>query len=69
MGVGFPILAGISALPDRAVEEDVRLKRLVRILPEWNLPIIPAWAVMPMRRYLPAKTRAFLNHIEHYMER
>jgi DNA-binding transcriptional LysR family regulator len=60
--------AGISALPDRAVEEDVRLKRLVRILPEWNLPIIPAWAVMPMRRYLPAKTRAFLNHIEHYME-
>jgi DNA-binding transcriptional LysR family regulator len=60
--------AGIGTLPERVAEEDVRLKRLVRVLPEWNLPIIPAWAVMPMRRYLPAKTRAFLSHIEHYME-
>jgi len=60
--------AGIGALPDRFVAEDVRLKRLVRILPEWSLPAVPAWAVMPMRRYLPAKTRAFLNHIEQFME-
>jgi DNA-binding transcriptional LysR family regulator len=61
--------AGIGALPDRFVAEDVRLKRLVRILPEWCLPTVPAWAVMPMRRYLPAKTRAFLAHLEQYMEK
>lgn len=61
--------AGIGALPDRLAREDVRLKRLVRILPEWSLPSVPAWAVMPMRRYLPAKTRVFLAHLERYMEK
>lgn len=61
--------AGIGALPDRFVAEDVRLKRLVRVLPEWCLPPVPAWAVMPTRRYLPAKTRAFLAHIEQFMEK
>jgi DNA-binding transcriptional LysR family regulator len=61
--------AGIGALPDRFVAEDVRLKRLVRVLPEWCLPAVPAWAVMPMRRYLPAKTRAFLAHLEQFIEK
>lgn len=61
--------AGIGALPDRFAAEDVRLKRLVRVLPEWCLPAVPAWAVMPMRRYLPAKTRAFLSHLEQFMEK
>jgi DNA-binding transcriptional LysR family regulator len=59
--------AGIGALPDRFVAEDVRKKRLVRVLPEWCLPAVPAWAVTPMRRYLPAKTRAFLAHIEQFI--
>jgi len=36
----------------------------VRVLPEWCFPSVPAWAVMPTRRYLPAKTRAFLDHIQ-----
>lgn len=61
--------AGIGALPCRFATEDVQLKRLVRVLPEWSLPAVPAWAVMPMRRYLPAKTRAFLSHIEQFMEK
>jgi DNA-binding transcriptional LysR family regulator len=61
--------AGIGAIPDRFAAEDVRRKRLVRVLPEWCLPSIPAWAVMPMRRYLPAKTRVFLEHIQQYMEK
>jgi DNA-binding transcriptional LysR family regulator len=61
--------AGIGALPDRFVAEDVRLKRMVRILPEWCLPAVPAWAVMPMRRYLPAKTRALLAHLEQFIEK
>lgn len=59
--------AGIGAMPDRFVAEDVRLKRLVRVLPEWCLPAVPAWAVTPMRRYLPAKTRAFLGHLEQFI--
>jgi DNA-binding transcriptional LysR family regulator len=61
--------AGIGALPDRFAEEDVRLKRLQRVLPEWCLPAVPAWAVMPMRRYLPAKTRAFLAHLEQFLKK
>lgn len=61
--------AGIGALPDRYAAEDVRLKRLVHILPEWSLPAVPAWAVMPMRRYLPAKTRAFLTHFEQFTKK
>jgi DNA-binding transcriptional LysR family regulator len=59
--------AGIGALPDQFAQEDVRSKRLVRILPEWKLPSVPTWAVMPMRRYLPLKTRVFLAHIENFM--
>lgn len=61
--------AGIAALPCSFITDDVRHGRLVRVLPEWSLPAVPAWAVMPMRRYLPAKTRAFLTHIERFMER
>lgn len=56
--------AGIGALPDRFAEPEVRAGRLVRILPEWCLPSVPAWALMPTRRYLPFKTRAFLEHIQ-----
>lgn len=59
--------AGIGALPDYFTQEDVHQKRLVRVLPEWCLPSVSAWAVMPMRRYLPAKTRAFLEHLEKFM--
>src|ERR1035437_1711490 len=58
--------AGIGALPCLFAAVDVRLKRLVRVLPLWSLPAVPAWAVMPMRRYLPAKTRAFLAHLERF---
>jgi len=60
--------AGIGMLPVPFAEEDVRQKRLVRVLPEWCFPSIAAWAVMPMRRYLPAKTRAFLEHVERFLE-
>ncbi len=61
--------AGIGALPDRLAVADVRAKQLVRVMPQWSLPTVPAWAVMPMRRYLPAKTRVFLAHLEQFMEK
>jgi DNA-binding transcriptional LysR family regulator len=60
--------AGIGALPDFSTTEDIRLKRLIRLLPDWEFPVIPAWAVTPMRRYLPAKTRAFLDHVERFLK-
>lgn len=61
--------AGIGALPVQFTQEDVRLKRLVRVLPEWCFPSVTAWAVMPMRRYLPVKTRVFLDHLEQFMQK
>ena len=59
--------AGIGALPERFAADDVQRKRLVRVLPKWTLPSVPAWAVMPMRRYPPYKTRVFLEHLERFM--
>lgn len=59
--------AGIGMLPVPFAEEDVRQKKLVRVLPEWSFPSVAAWAVMPMRRFLPAKTRVFLEHLERFL--
>jgi DNA-binding transcriptional LysR family regulator len=56
--------AGIGMLPVPFAEEDVKKNRLVRVLPDWCFPSVTAWAVMPMRRFLPSKTRAFLDHLE-----
>jgi DNA-binding transcriptional LysR family regulator len=61
--------AGIAALPERFAAEDVQQKRLLRVLPKWTLPSVPAWAVMPMRRYPPYKTRVFLEHLERFMQK
>ncbi len=60
--------AGIGALPRGFAKEDLRNHRLVNILPEWNLPTVPAWAVMPMRRFLPSKTRVFIDYLVRNME-
>lgn len=59
--------AGIAALPYRFASDDVQGGRLIHILPRWSLPAVPAWAVMPMRRYVPSKTRAFLSYLEHHL--
>jgi len=60
---------GIGMLPVTFAEKDVRENRLVRILPDWCFPSSTAWAVMPMRRFLPSKTRAFLDHVENALKR
>lgn len=60
---------GIGMLPENFVTEDVKARRLTRILADWELPMAPAWAVMPTRRYLPAKTRMFLAHLEEFLGR
>lgn len=37
---------------------------LVRLVPEWQLPPVTAWAVFPERRLMPAKTRAFMELLD-----
>lgn len=54
--------AGIAAISDIFAAPFVRRGELIRLLPEWSLPTVTAWAVFPGgRRLMPAKTRVFLD--------
>ena len=56
--------AGIVAVADQFAAPYVRSGALVRVLPEWSLPSVTAWAVFPGRRLMPAKTRVFLDMLD-----
>ncbi|MBI4754499.1 MAG: LysR family transcriptional regulator [Betaproteobacteria bacterium] len=53
--------AGIVGAACHFVAPHLARGELVRLLPQWTLPPVTAWAVMPGRRLLPAKTRVFLD--------
>jgi DNA-binding transcriptional LysR family regulator len=53
--------AGVTAMVRLSVEEDVRAGRLVRLLPEWQLPRGGIHAVFPPGRHVPARVRAFVD--------
>ena len=55
---------GIAASSDLFAGPHVEKGELVRILPEWDLPVAIGWAVFPGRRLMPAKTRVFLDMME-----
>ena len=43
------------------VEPDVRIGRLVRVLPGWRSDPAPVCALFPSRRQLPTRVRLFLD--------
>ncbi|MBB5696399.1 LysR family transcriptional regulator [Muricoccus pecuniae] len=51
---------GVSVLPDFLVTEPVRDGRLVRLLPDWDLPSGGVHAVFPASRFRPPKVTAFV---------
>lgn len=53
--------AGLSVLPDYAVEDDLAAGRLIQVLPQWRLPSGGIHAVFPAARFRPAKVRAFVD--------
>ena len=55
---------GIAASTDFIVSKHVSRGELVRVLPEWEMPVATGWAVFPGRRLMPAKTRAFLDMLD-----
>jgi DNA-binding transcriptional LysR family regulator len=61
--------AGIAMLSDHYIEPHVRGGELVQVLENWQLPNIPAWAVFPGRRLMPARTRVFLDALEEGLTR
>jgi len=52
---------GIVGLSERFARKNVEKGMLVPVLPEWTLPTVTAWCVMPGRRLLPERTRAFVE--------
>ncbi|WP_084311405.1 LysR family transcriptional regulator [Pseudomonas jinjuensis] len=55
--------AGIAALPELIVDAWVEAGRLVRLLPEVQLPAGEIYAVYPSRRFQAMKVKAFLDFL------
>ncbi|MBZ4418919.1 LysR family transcriptional regulator [Myxococcus sp. RHSTA-1-4] len=53
--------AGIVRIPEFAIGDELRQGALEELLPEWRLESLDVQAVMPERRYVPAKVRAFID--------
>jgi len=54
---------GIAGLPSFLVEDALMEQALERVLPEWQLYHFTIWAALPTRKYMPARTRAFLDFL------
>jgi DNA-binding transcriptional LysR family regulator len=54
---------GIVINPTFIIADALREGRLVPVLPGWEVPMLSVNAVYPPNRFLPAKTRAFIDHL------
>ena len=61
--------AGIAAVSLHYAVEQLDRGGLVRVLPGWLMPAVPAWAVMPTNRLIPPKTRVFVDALRRYLAR
>lgn len=52
---------GVSLLPRFFVADDLAAGRLVQLLPDWQMPSAPIYAVWPPGRFLPLKVRRFVD--------
>jgi DNA-binding transcriptional LysR family regulator len=55
---------GIALLPAFLSVEDLRARRMERVLPDWSAPSIPVHAVYPSTRHLSPKVKTFLDHLQ-----
>ncbi|MBX6741761.1 MAG: LysR family transcriptional regulator [Acetobacteraceae bacterium] len=53
---------GIAAALSYQVDAEIRAGRLVRLLPEYELPAVPVHLLVPSARLMPARVRLFLDH-------
>ena len=58
-GVGLGILTHVIG------EVDVKAKRLVRVLPDWQVPAVDLSATFLERRHMPVRVRAFIDMLAH----
>lgn len=54
---------GIASFPFGMVALDVEAGTLVPVLPEWTYEPLPVQLLTASRRLMPAKTRAFIDHL------
>ena len=54
---------GVAGLPSFIVEDALLEQALERVMPQWSLFSTTLWAGMPTRKYVPARTRAFLDFL------
>lgn len=47
---------------------DLQFGRLEQVLPDWRSPDAPIYALMPSTRYIPRKTRLFLDALDAYLK-
>jgi DNA-binding transcriptional LysR family regulator len=61
------ILAGVGLgiLTNAISEADVKAKRLVRVLQDWQLPTVDLSATFLERRHMPVRVRAFIDMLAH----
>lgn len=55
--------AGIARIPEFAIADELHSGRLEVVMPDWKMPGLDVHAVMPARRYVPAKVRAFADFL------
>lgn len=54
---------GLGSFPFGMVAADVAAGRLVPVLPDWLYEPLPVYLLTASRRLMPAKTRAFIDHL------
>jgi DNA-binding transcriptional LysR family regulator len=55
---------GIALLPIFRCMEEVRARRLTRVLEGWDAPLTPIHAVYPSLRHLSPKVKSFVDHLQ-----
>src|SRR5262249_8322503 len=58
---------GIALLPAFRCIEDLRARRLERVLREWSVPSTPVHVVYPTARHVSAKGKIFIEHLHKRM--
>jgi DNA-binding transcriptional LysR family regulator len=55
---------GIALLPAFKCLEDLRARRLERVLRDWNAPSTPVHVVYPSTRHISPKVKSFIEHLQ-----
>ena len=54
---------GLAGLPSFIIEDALLEHGLERVLPAWHLYSHNIWMAMPTRKYVPARTRVFMDFL------